>query len=142
MAQSDAATPGDSGASARIDRHIADLADWRGQWLAELRRIIREADPDVVEDWKWRGTPVWSNNGMYVNANAFKDKVKLTFFHGAQLPDPHNVFNNGFEGNKFRAIDIRKGDVVDEAALKALVREAVAYNAAHSVPKSRGSRRV
>ena len=93
--------------SQRIDQLIADLGDWRGKWLAEIGRIIHEVDPDVVEDWKWRGTPVWSHEGMY--ANAFKDKVKLTFFHGAQLSDPNNVFNAGFGGNKFRAIDIREG---------------------------------
>ena len=110
--------------------------------MAEIRRIIHEVDPDVVEDWKWRGTPVWSHEGMYANANAFKDKVKLTFFHGAQLSDPDNVFNAGFGGNKFRALDIRKGDEIDETALKGLLREAVSYNVRHSVPKSKGSRAV
>ena len=128
--------------SQRIDELIADLGDWRGEWMAEIRRIIHEVDPDVVEDWKWRGTPVWSHEGMYANANAFKDKVKLTFFHGAQLSDPDNVFNAGFGGNKFRALDIRKGDEIDETALKALLREAVSYNVRHSVPRSKGSRAV
>ena len=96
----------------------------------------------MVEDWKWRGTPVWSHDGMYANANAFKEKVKLTFFHGAQIPDPSNLFNAVLGGNKWRAIDIHKGDEIDETALKALLREAVAYNTKHSVPKSKGSRVV
>ena len=96
----------------------------------------------MVEDWKWRGTPIWSHAGMYANANAFKEKVKLTFFHGAQIPDPGNLFNAGLGGNKWRAIDIRKEDKIDETALKSLLREAVAYSTKHSVPKSRGSRVV
>jgi hypothetical protein len=127
-------------ASRKIDEMIADLRDWRGEWLAEIRRLIHEVDPEVVEDWKWRGTPVWSHEGMY--ANAFKDKVKLTFFHGAELPDPNSLFNAGLDGNKWRAIDIRRGDKIDEIALKALLREAVVYNTKHSVPKSKGSRVV
>ena len=94
-------------ASRKIEEMIASLGDWRGEWLAEIRRLIHEVDPEVVEDWKWRGTPVWSNEGMYANANAFKEKVKLTFFHGAQLSDPNNLFNAGLGGNKWRAIDIR-----------------------------------
>ena len=127
-------------ASRKIDEMIADLRDWRGEWLAEIRRLIHEVDPEVVEDWKWRGTPVWSHEGMY--ANAFKDKVKLTFFHGAELPDPNSLFNAGLDGNKWRAIDIRKGDKIDEIALKELLREAVVYNTKHSVPTSKGSRVV
>ena len=129
-------------ASRKIDEMIADLRDWRGEWLAEIRRLIHEVDPEVVEDWKWRGTPVWSHEGMYANANAFKDKVKLTFFHGAEIPDPSNLFNAGLGGNKWRAIDVRRGDKIDEIALKALLREAVVYNTKHSVPKSKGSRVV
>ena len=121
---------------------IADLGDWRGEWPADIRRIIHEVDLEVVEDWKWRGTPVWSHEGMYVNANAFKDKVNSSFFHGAQFSDPNNLFNAGFGGNKWRAIDIRKGDKIDANALKSLLREAVAYNTMHSVPKSKGSRVV
>lgn len=127
-------------ASKRIDKKIADLGDWRGERLAELRKLIHEVDPEVVEEWKWMGTPVWSHEGMYALANAHKDKVKLTFFHGAKLPDPKKLFNAGLEGNKWRAIDFREGDKIDKAALKALLREAVAYNTKHSVPKSRGSR--
>ena len=101
-------------ATRKIDEMIANLGDWRGEWLAEIRRLIHEADTEVMEDWKWRGTPVWSHEGMYANVNAFKAKVKLTFFHGAQLSDPNGLFNAGLGGNKWRAIDIRKGDKIDE----------------------------
>jgi len=126
-------------ASERIDRKIAELGDWRGERLAEIRRLIHEADPGVIEEWKWMGTPVWSHEGMYVLANAHKDKVKITFFHGAELPDPKGIFNAGLGGNKWRAIDLREGDKLDKSAFKALLRAAVDYNATHSVPKSRGS---
>jgi hypothetical protein len=128
------------GASERIDRRIADLGDWRGERLAEIRKLIHEVDPEVVEEWKWMGSPVWSHEGMYALANAHKDKVKLTFFHGAELPDPKKLFNAGRGGNTWRAIDFREGDKIDETALEALLREAVAYNTKHSVPKSKGSR--
>jgi hypothetical protein len=127
-------------ASKRIDKKIADLSDWRGERLADIRTLIHEVDPDVVEEWKWMGSPVWSHEGMYALANAHKDKVKLTFFHGAALPDPKKLFNAGLEGNTWRAIDFREGDKIAETALKALLREAVAYNTKHSVPKSKGSR--
>ena len=127
-------------ASKRIDERLAALGDWRGERLAEIRKIIHDVDPEVVEEWKWMGTPVWSHDGMYALANAHKDKVKLTFHHGAQLPDPKKLFNAGLEGNKWRAIDFREGDKIDKTALKALLREAVAYNTTHSVPKSKGSR--
>jgi hypothetical protein len=127
-------------ASSRIDKAIADLGDWRGARLAEIRALIHEVDPGVVEEWKWMGSPVWSHDGMYALANAHKDKVKLTFYHGAQLPDPRKLFNAGLGGNKWRAIDLREGDRIDKVALKALLRAAIAYNATHSVPKSRGSR--
>jgi hypothetical protein len=127
-------------ASKRIEEKIASLGDWRGEKLDEIRKLIHEVDPEVVEDWKWMGTPVWSHEGMYALANAHKDKVKLTFHHGAQLPDPKKLFNAGLGGNKWRAIDFREGDEIDKTALKALLREAVAYNTEHSVPKSRGSR--
>ncbi len=125
----------------RIDQLIASLDDWRGARLADIRALIHEVDPDVVEDWKWMGTPVWSHEGMYVLANAHKDKVKVTFFHGAQLVDPGKLFNAGLAGGKWRAIDVREGDKLDKPALKALLREAVAYNTRHAVPRSRGSRR-
>ena len=127
-------------ASKRIDKRIADLGDWRGERLAEIRKIIHDVDPEVVEEWKWMGSPVWSHEGMYALANAHKDKVKLTFHHGAQLRDPKKLFNAGLAGNKWRAIDFREGDTIDETALKALLREAVAYNTTRSVPKSKGSR--
>jgi hypothetical protein len=127
-------------ASERIDKVIADLGDWRGKRLAEIRKLIHEVDPGVVEDWKWMGTPVWSNEGMYALANAHKDKVKLTFFHGAELPDPKELFNSMLEGNKWRAIDFEEEDRIDKAGLKALLKAAVAYNRQHKVPKSKGSR--
>lgn len=127
-------------ASKQIDNAIADLGDWRGGRLAEIRTLIHEVDPEVVEEWKWMGSPVWSHEGMYALANAHKDKVKLTFFHGAELPDPKRLFNAGRGGNTWRAIDFREGDKIDKTALKALLREAVAYNTTHSVPKSKGSR--
>ena len=129
-------------ASERINKKIADLGDWRGERLAEIRTLIHEVDPEVVEEWKWMGTPVWSHQGMYALANAHKGKVKLTFFHGAELPDPKELFNAGLEGNTWRAIDVREGDKIDETALRALLREAVAYNTRHSVPKSKGSRAI
>jgi hypothetical protein len=127
-------------ASKRIDKKIADLSDWRGERLTEIRTLIHEVDPDVIEEWKWMGSPVWSHEGMYALANAHKDKVKLTFHHGAQLPDPKKLFNAGLAGNKWRAIDFREGDKIDKTALEALLREAVAYNTTHSVPNSKGSR--
>ena len=119
---------------------IANLGDWRGEWLAEFAGSSTRWTPEVVQDWKWRETTVWSHEGMYANANVFKAKVKLTFFHGAQLSDPDNLFNAGLGGNKWRAIDIGEGDKIDEEALKSPLREAVEYNAGHSVPKSLGSR--
>ena len=128
------------GASARIDKAIASLGDWRGDRLAEIRRLIHEVDPAVTEDWKWMGTPVWSHEGMYVLANAHKDKVKVTFFHGAQLRDPKKLFNSMLGGSKWRAIDFGKGDRVKTPAFKALLKAAIAYNEAHAVPKSKGSR--
>ena len=135
------AGPRDSAsASERIDQAIAELADWRGEKLAEIRKLIHEVDPEVVEDWKWMGTPVWSHEGMYALANAHKAKVKLTFHHGAQLEDPKKLFNAGLEGNKWRAIDFFEGDRTNRTALKALLREAIAYNRTHKVPKSKGSR--
>lgn len=127
-------------AAEHIARKIAELKDWRGELLKELRALIHEVDPEVVEDWKWMGTPVWSHDGMYANANALKDKVKLTFHHGAKLSDPHKLFNAGLEGNKWRAIDFFAGDKINRPALKALLRAAIHYNETHAVPKSKGSR--
>lgn len=119
---------------------ISGLRDWRGDRLAKIRTLIHEVDPEVVEEWKWMGTPVWSHSGMYVLANAHKDKVKVTFFFGKQLEDPKKLFNSMLGGNKWRAIDLLEGDKIDERALKGLLREAVAYNETHDVPKSKGSR--
>ncbi|MCB9514551.1 MAG: DUF1801 domain-containing protein [Candidatus Krumholzibacteriia bacterium] len=129
-----------SAASKQIDAMIAALDDWRGERLAEIRALIHAVDPEVVEDWKWRGAPVWSRDGMIANAGAFKGKVKITFHHGAQLDDPKGLFNAGLEGNKWRAIDLHEGDALDKTAFKALVRAAIKYNRSHDVPKSKGSR--
>jgi hypothetical protein len=129
-----------NGASQRIDRLIEGFTDWRGKLLAELRQLIHDVDADVTEEWKWMGTPVWSNNGMYALANPHKEKVKLTFVHGARLTDPERLFNAGLTGNKWRAIDFYEDDRINKPALKALLREAIAYNQAHRVTKSRSSR--
>ena len=115
-------------ASEQIDRLIAGIADWRGKTFAIVRKIILAADPDIVEEWKWMGSPVWSRDGMIAVADAHKGKVKLTFAHGAFLPDPDKQFNAGLEGNMRRAIDYLEGDKVNERALKTLVRAAIAYN--------------
>lgn len=130
----------DTTAARRIDEKIASLTDWRGETMARIREVVHEVDPDVVEDLKWKGTPVWSHDGMYASANAHKGKVKLTFHHGARLPDPRQLFNAGLGGNRWRAIDFREGDRVDTPALRALLRAAVKYAASHPVPRSRGSR--
>ena len=127
-------------AAKRIDQMITGVGDWRGERLAEIRALIHAVDPEVVEEWKWMGTPVWSHDGMYVLANPHKGKVKLQFFHGAKLADPKKLFNAGLEGGTWRAIDFFEGDTIDKPALKALLRDAVAYNKAHSVAKSKGSR--
>lgn len=114
--------------SEQIDQLIAGLNDWRGKTLANLRKIIHDAEPKIVEEWKWRGAPVWSLNGIVCVGNAFKDKVKLTFYHGASLPDPDKLFNNGLEGNQWRTIDIYKDDKINENSLKLLIRSAITYN--------------
>jgi hypothetical protein len=114
--------------SERIDQLIAELTDWRGKTFASVRKSILEADPEIVEEWKWMGSPVWSRDGMIAVANAHKEKVKLTFAHGASLPDPDKLFNAGLEGNARRAIDFLEGDKINERALKNLVRAAVVYN--------------
>jgi len=111
-----------------ISNHIAELADWRGTLLARLRRLILDADPALVEEWKW-GTPVWSCHGNVVAAGAFKDHVKLNFFKGAALSDPHQLFNAGLDAKATRAIDIHEGGTIDEPALRELIRAAVAQNA-------------
>jgi len=114
--------------SGRIDELIAGLTDWRGKTLAAVRKTILEADPEIVEEWKWMGSPVWSRHGIIAVGNAHKDKVKLTFSHGASLPDPDKLFNAGFGGRVWRAIDLFEGDKMNERALKNLVRAAIAYN--------------
>jgi hypothetical protein len=119
----------------RIDQLIADLTDWRGETLAAVRKCILEADPGIIEEWKWMGSPVWSCNGMIAVGNAHKDKVKLTFSHGASLPDPHKIFNAGFTGNTWRAIDFFEGDKIDNRGLKSLIRAAIDYNESKSKKK-------
>ena len=114
-------------ASALIDERIRDLGDWRGKTLAKVRKIIREADPEIVEEWKW-ATPVWSHDGIVCTGEAYKNAVKMTFAKGAALEDPSGLFNSSLEGNVRRAIDIHEGDKFDEPALKALIRAAVALN--------------
>ncbi len=128
MTQSDANE--DLTASARITARIAALGDWRGDALARMRVLIHEADPDVVEEWKWMGTPVWSHGGILCTGESYKDKVKLTFAKGASLPDPSGLFNASLDGNMRRAIDIHAGEAVDAPAFKALIREAIAFNGA------------
>lgn len=121
-------------ASDLIDARIAGLADWRGQTLARAREIIRRADPDIVEEWKWRGVPVWSHAGIVTTGETYKAVVKLTFANGAALDDPSGLFNSSLEGNVRRAIDIREGEAIDEAALAALVQAAVALNLSKRKP--------
>ncbi len=111
-----------------IDARIAELSDWRGETLAHVRKLIKEADPEVAETWKWRGVPVWEHAGIICTGETYKDKVKLTFAKGASLNDPSRLFNSSLEGNTRRAIDIHEGDTIDEKALKALIRAAVALN--------------
>ena len=120
-------------ASDLITNRITDLGDWRGETLARMRKLIKAAVPDVVEEWKWMGTPVWSRNGILVTGESYKDKVKLTFAKGASLKDPTQLFNSSLDGNVRRAIDIFEGGEVDETAFKALVLEAVALNGAGRV---------
>ncbi len=131
-------------ASELISKRIAELGDWRGETLARMRKLIKEADPDVVEEWKWAkpaspGTPVWSHGGMICTGESYKDVVKLTFFKGASLKDPAHLFNSSLEGNARRAIDIHQGDEVDESAFKALVREAVALASSGKSKPSKNS---
>ena len=119
-------------ASEHIDQMIEDLTDWRGKTLASLRKSILAADSEIIEEWKWMGSPVWSRDGIIAVGNAHKGKVKLTFMYGAQLPDPDKLFNTGFEGNVRRAIDLFEGDKINDRALKALIRAAIELNQAKS----------
>jgi hypothetical protein len=119
-----------------IDARIKELGDWRGKMLSRLRALIKQADPEVVEEWKWRGTPVWSHNGLICTGETYKNVVKMTFLKGASLKDPSGLFNSSFEGNARRAIDFHEGDIIDEEALKALIRAAVTLN----MPSAKRSR--
>jgi len=111
-----------------IDARIKELGDWRGETLSRIRSLIQQADPGVTEEWKWRGVPVWSHDGLICTGETYKNVVKLTFFKGAQLGDPSKLFNSGLEGNARRAIDLHEGDNVNDSAFKALIRDAVALN--------------
>jgi hypothetical protein len=130
-----AAKKAEGTASERIDARIEELADWRGETLARVRALIRQADPQAVETWKWRGVPVWEHDGILCTGETYKEVVKLTFANGAALEDPAGLFNASLEGNVRRAIDIRKGEKIDARALKALVREAAAFNTAKRAKK-------
>ncbi|MES2074409.1 MAG: DUF1801 domain-containing protein [Pseudomonadota bacterium] len=143
MTTSDADADVDAGvgptATELISKKIADLGGWRGATLARMRRLLREAVPDAVEEWKWMGTPVWSHNGIICTGESYKSVVKLTFAKGASLADPAGLFNSSLDGNTRRAIDIHEGEEVDEAAFKALVRQAASLN---SVAKSKPARKA
>ena len=128
--------------SEKIDQLIEGLTDWRGKTLAGVRKAILAADPEIIEEWKWMGSPTWSRDGIIVVGNAHKDKVKLTFAHGAGLPDPSKLFNNGFNGNVWRAIDLFEGDKINEPALKDLVCAAIDYNQIKSKKKAPASGRA
>lgn len=127
-------------ASERIDQRIAELGDWRGQTLSRMRRLIREAEPGVVEEWKWMGTPVWSHGGIVCTGESYKSVVKLTFPKGASLEDPARLFNASLDGNARRAIDLHEGEEVDAEAFKSLVRAAVALNGSGGKSRSRSAK--
>jgi len=122
--------PDASSASANITRRIKELGDWRGQTLAQVRELIHAADPDIQEEWKWRGTPVWSHDGIVCTGESYKQVVKLTFARGAALEDPKKLFNSSLEGNVRRAIDLREGENINQSAFRQLIRAAVAANSA------------
>ncbi len=126
--ENEQAANGAKSPSQLIDERIEELGDWRGEMLSRIRALIREADPEVTEEWKWRGTPVWSHDGMICTGETYKSVVKMTFAKGASLKDPKGLFNSGLDGNVRRAIDLREGDKPDEQALKDLIRAAVALN--------------
>ena len=123
--------------SQMIDERIEELGDWRGKMLSQLRALIKEADPAVVEEWKWRGVPVWSHDGLICTGETYKNVVKMTFAKGASLEDPSGLFNSSLEGNTRRAIDFHEGEKIDEKALKALIRAAVEFNSSRAVGRSR-----
>ncbi len=126
-------------ASELITQRIAELGDWRGKTLSRMRKLIQKADPEVVEEWKWRGTPVWSHGGIICTGESYKDVVKLTFAKGAALKDPSRLFNSSLDGNTRRAIDIHEREKVDEAAFKALVRLAIALNLSKAKPAKKAT---
>ena len=121
-------SPDGKSPSQLIDERIAELGDWRGKMLAALRALIKQADPEVVEEWKWRGVPVWEHDGIICTGETYKSVVKMTFAKGASLPDPSGLFNSSLDGNTRRAIDVREGETINEAALKALIQAAVNKN--------------
>ena len=123
--------------SRMIDERIKGLGDWRGRMLSKLRTLIKQADPEVVEEWKWRGVPVWSHDGLICTGETYKNVVKMTFAKGAALEDPSGLFNSSLEGNTRRAIDFHEGEKIDEEALKALIRAAVTLNASRARGRSR-----
>jgi hypothetical protein len=127
-------------ASELISKRIAELGDWRGKTLGRMRQLIKEAAPEAVEEWKWRGVPVWSHDGIICTGESYKEVMKLTFAKGASLKDPAHLFNSSLDGNVRRAIDIHEGEVVDESAFKALVRHAVALNSAGKSKSSKKAR--
>jgi hypothetical protein len=133
------ASEGES-ASELISNRIAELGDWRGETLGRMRKLIKEADPDVVEEWKWMGTPVWSHDGIICTGESYKSVVKLTFAKGASLKDPARLFNSSLDGNTRRAIDIHEGEEVDASAFNALVREAIALNSSGKSKSSKASK--
>ena len=132
------AAPAGPSASELISQRIAELGDWRGETLSRMRKLIKQADPHVLEEWKWMGTPIWSHDGIICTGESYKKVVKLTFAKGASLKDPTGLFNSSLDGNVRRAIDIAEGEVVDPTAFKALVREAIALN---SAGKSKASKK-
>ena len=123
-----------------ISKRIADLADWRGETLKRVRKLIKEADPDVVETWKWRGVPIWEHDGIVCTGESYKTHVKLTFAKGASLKDPARLFNAGLDSKVRRAIDLHEGDEIDAPAFKALVREAIAFNSSRKSKRSRNAK--
>ena len=132
----------DESASDKIDARIAELGDWRGKMLARVRALIKEADPEVVEEWKWMGTPVWSHDGIVCTGESYKKVVKMTFAKGASLKDPSRLFNSSLDGNVRRAIDIHEGEKIDAPALKALIRAAVALNVSGKSKKTAARKRA
>jgi hypothetical protein len=138
----DAGASQDQSPSALISQRIAELGDWRGETLGRMRRLIAEADPDVVEEWKWRGTPVWSHDGIICTGESYKTVVKLTFAKGASLSDPAGLFNASLDGNVRRAIDIHEGEEIDAPAFKALIREAIALNTSRKAKTSKKAKAV